>query len=355
MTEMVCVSAEGRITPGCGGLYRDDHVPGWRRIVDFVHGHGPARIGCQIGHSGRKGATKLLWEGDHVPLEDPWEVMAPSALPYFPESPVPREMDRAAMDEVRDQFVAAAAAGRGGGVRPAGGPHGPRLPAVVVPLAADQPAHRRVRRRPGRARASFPLEVFDACRAVWPADKPMSARISATDWYAGRLHRRRCGRHWRRCWPSTACDLVDVSTGQVWPDQKPAYGRSYQTPFADRIRHEVGIATMAVGAISSVRRRQHDHPRRPRRPVRARPPAPLRPLLDPARRRRPGLRGALDRQLRVRGHGVPTMGGPTTSRSRHGRLTRPSTSAPQRWRLAHHGAHRGVTIGCPQPRQRNTP
>ena len=108
MTEMVCVSADGRITPGCSGLYRDDHVPGWRRIVEFVHSAGQTRIGCQIGHSGRKGATKVLWEGDHVPLEEPWELLAPSALPYFDASPMPSEMDRSAMDDVRDQFVAAA-------------------------------------------------------------------------------------------------------------------------------------------------------------------------------------------------------------------------------------------------------
>ncbi|HEY1568150.1 MAG TPA: FAD-dependent monooxygenase, partial [Solirubrobacteraceae bacterium] len=184
MTEMVCVSAEGRITLGCGGLYSDDHIPGWRRIVDFVHGHGATRIGCQIGHSGRKGATKLLWEGDHVPLEDPWEVMAPSALPYFPESPVPRQMDRPAMDAVRDQFVAAARRAETAGfdlleVHMA---HGYLLSSFLSPLT-----NRRTDEYGGdlAGRARFPLEVFDACREVWPADKPMSARISATDWYDG--------------------------------------------------------------------------------------------------------------------------------------------------------------------------
>ena len=168
MTEMVCVSAEGRITLGCGGLYSDEHIPGWRRIVDFVHGHGPARIGCQIGHSGRKGATKLLWEGDHVPLEDPWEVMAPSALPYFPESPVPRQMDRAAMNEVRDQFVAAArrADAAGFDLLEVHMAHGYLLSSFLSPLT-----NRRTDEYGGdlAGRARFPLEVFDACREVWPA------------------------------------------------------------------------------------------------------------------------------------------------------------------------------------------
>jgi anthraniloyl-CoA monooxygenase len=249
MTEMVCVSADGRITPGCGGLYRDDHVVGWRRIVDFVHGHGDARIGCQIGHSGRKGATKVLWEGDHVPIDDPWELLAPSCLPYFSISPVPREMDRADMDTVRNQFVAATlrADEAGFDLLEVHMAHGYLLSSFLSPLT-----NRRTDEYGGdlAARARFPLSVFDACRAVWPAHKPMSVRISATDWYDGGftgddavalaqlLH-------------DHGCDLVDVSTGQVWPEQTPAYGRSYQTPFADRIRGEVGIATMAVGAISS--------------------------------------------------------------------------------------------------------
>ncbi len=249
MTEMVCVSADGRITEGCGGLYRDDHVAGWRRIVEFVHGHGNSRIGCQIGHSGRKGATKVLWEGDHVPIDDPWELLAPSCLPYFSISPVPREMDRADMDMVCNQFVAATlrADEAGFDLLEVHMAHGYLLSSFLSPLT-----NQRTDEYGGdlAARARFPLAVFDACRAVWPAHKPMSVRISATDWYEGGftgddavalaqlLH-------------DHGCDLVDVSTGQVWPDQTPAYGRSYQTPFADRIRGDVGIATMAVGAISS--------------------------------------------------------------------------------------------------------
>jgi anthraniloyl-CoA monooxygenase len=249
MTEMVCVSAQGRITPACGGLYRDDHIDGWRRIVDFVHAHGAAKIGCQLGHSGRKGATRVLWEGDHVPIDEPWELLAPSPLPYFAHSPIPREMDRADLDRVRDEFVAAArrALQAGFDLLEIHLAHGYLLSSFLSPLT-----NRRSDRYGGdlAGRARFPLEVFDACRAVWPRDKPMSARISATDWYPGGFTGEDAVALGRML-ADHGCDLLDVSTGQVWPAQRPAYGRSYQTPFADRIRHEVGIATMAVGAISS--------------------------------------------------------------------------------------------------------
>ena len=249
MTEMLCVSQHGRITPGCAGLYNDEHVPGWRRIVDFVHAQGQARVGCQLGHSGRKGATKVMWEGDHVPLEDPWELVAPSPIPYFDHSPIPKEVDRAGMDTIRDQFVAAANRAQAAGfdlleIHMA---HGYLLSSFLSPLT-----NRRADEYGGELinRVRFPLEVFDACRLVWPAPKPMSVRISATDWYEGGFTADDAVA-FARMLAEHGCDLVDVSTGQVWPEQRPAYGRSYQTPFADRIRNEVGIATMAVGAISS--------------------------------------------------------------------------------------------------------
>jgi anthraniloyl-CoA monooxygenase len=249
MTEMVCVSAEGRITLGCGGLYTDTHTEGWRRIVDFIHAHSPAKVGCQLGHSGRKGATRLLWEGDSEPIDDPWPLIAPSPLPYFPHSPVPREMTRADMDQVREDFVAAArrADAAGFDLLEVHMAHGYLLSTFLSPVTnvrADEYGGDLA----GRAR--FPLEVFDACRAVWPQDKPMSVRISAMDWVPDGFDgddavalAAMLAEH--------GCDLVDVSTGQVHPEQRPAYGRSYQTPYADRIRHEVGIATVAVGAISS--------------------------------------------------------------------------------------------------------
>jgi anthraniloyl-CoA monooxygenase len=250
MTEMICVSPEGRITPGCGGLYRDEQVAGWRRIVDFVHEHGEARIGAQIGHSGRKGATKLMWDGMDRPLETgAWPLLAPSPLPYFSDSQVPREMTRDDMDLVRDQFVEAThrAARAGFDLLEVHMAHGYLLSSFLSPLT-----NVRTDEYGGdlAGRARFPLEVFDACRAAWPDDQPISVRISATDWVdggfdgddavalAGMLR-------------DHGCDIVDVSTGQVSPDQQPAFGRSYQTPFADRIRNEAGIPTIAVGALSS--------------------------------------------------------------------------------------------------------
>ncbi|HET6505341.1 MAG TPA: bifunctional salicylyl-CoA 5-hydroxylase/oxidoreductase [Baekduia sp.] len=250
MTEMICVSAEGRITPGCGGLYRDDHVEGWRRITDFIHDNGRAKVGAQIGHSGRKGATKLMWEGIDRPLDvGAWPIVSASPLPYFPDSQVPREVTRADMDEIRDQFVAATRRAHAAGfdlleVHMA---HGYLLSSFLSPLT-----NVRTDAYGGdlAARARFPLEVLDACRAAWPQDKPLSVRVSATDWKAGGFDgddavalARMLREH--------GVDVVDVSSGQVVADQRPAYGRTFQTPFADRIRHEAGIPTIAVGAISS--------------------------------------------------------------------------------------------------------
>jgi anthraniloyl-CoA monooxygenase len=251
MTEMICVSPEGRITPGCGGLYRDEHVDAWARIVAFARAHGTAKIGAQLGHSGRKGSTKLMWEGEDQPLEaGNWPLLAPSPLPYLPGvSQVPVEMQARDMDAVRDQFVAAArgAAAAGFDLLELHMAHGYLLSSFLSPLT-----NRRSDAYGGALenRARFPLEVFEACRAAWPADRPMSVRVSATDWCEGGFD---CDQAvaFARLLARAGCDLVDVSSGQVWPEQQPRYGRSFQTPFADRIRHEAGIATIAVGAISS--------------------------------------------------------------------------------------------------------
>jgi anthraniloyl-CoA monooxygenase len=251
MSEMICISREGRITPGCGGLYRDEHTAAWARIVDFVHAHGHTKIGCQLGHSGRKGSTKLMWEGEDEPLDGGnWPLIAPSPLPYLPGvSQVPREMTRADMDAVRDDFVAAArrAAEAGFDLLEIHMAHGYLLSSFLSPLT-----NRRTDEYGGslEARARFPLEVFTACRAVWPAERPMSVRISATDWVEGGFDGDDAVA-FARILERAGCDIVDVSTGQVWPDQRPAYGRSYQTPYADRIRHEAGMPVIAVGAISS--------------------------------------------------------------------------------------------------------
>ena len=250
MSEMICVSREARITPGCGGLYREEHTAAWKRVVDFVHAHGETKIGAQLGHSGRKGATRLMWEGVDQPLEHgAWPVVSASPIPYFPHSQVPREITRAEMDAVRDDFVVSTrrAAEAGFDLLELHMAHGYLLSSFLSPVT-----NRRRDEYGGdlAARARYPLEVLAACREAWPAERPVSVRISATDWVDGGF----TGDDAVALAPMLAAhgaDIVDVSTGQVTPDAKPAYGRSYQTPFADRIRNEAGIPTIAVGAISS--------------------------------------------------------------------------------------------------------
>jgi anthraniloyl-CoA monooxygenase len=254
MTEMVCVSPEGRITPGCGGLYTAEQEAAWKRIVDFVHAQSPARIGVQLGHSGRKGSTKLMWEGIDEPLpEGNWEVCAPSALPYSDRNQVPRELSTSDMAAIRDEFVACArAAARAGfDVLELHCAHGYLLSSFLSPLT-----NRRSDDYGGSLenRLRFPLEVFDAVRAAWPAERPMTVRISATDWADGGIDADDAVEI-ARAFAAHGAAGIDVSTGQVVCDEKPQYGRSYQTPYADRIRNEIGeeygIAVIAVGAISS--------------------------------------------------------------------------------------------------------
>ncbi|HXE57549.1 MAG TPA: bifunctional salicylyl-CoA 5-hydroxylase/oxidoreductase [Gemmatimonadales bacterium] len=248
--EMTDVSAEGRISPGCAGLYRPEHAAAWKRIVDFVHRHTEAKIAIQLGHAGRKASTRRSWEGDVEPLPDGnWPIIAPSPIPYFPHSQVPREMDRNDMDRVREDFVRAArmALEAGFDLLEIHMAHGYLLASFISPLT------NRRRDEYGGAlenRMRFPLEVFDAVREVWPPERPMSVRISAVDWYPGGMEPADAVEV-ARLLKARGCDLVDVSAGQTVPDQRPAYGRQFQTPFADRIRQEVGIATMAVGNISS--------------------------------------------------------------------------------------------------------
>ncbi|HWD74989.1 MAG TPA: bifunctional salicylyl-CoA 5-hydroxylase/oxidoreductase [Solirubrobacteraceae bacterium] len=249
-SEMICVSDVGRITPGCAGMYRDEHVAAWQRIVEFGHLFGGCAMAAQIGHSGRKGSTKLMWEGIDEPLPDGnWEVIAPSPIPYSPINQVPREMTRDDMDGVLSQFVWAArgALEAGFDLLEVHCAHGYLLSSFLSPVTNV--------RTDGyggslEARARFPLEVFDACRDVWPFEKPMSVRISATDWVAGGFDPD-VAVAFARMLAEHGCDIVDVSSGQVTPDERPAFGRSFQTPFADRIRNEVGIPTIAVGAIAS--------------------------------------------------------------------------------------------------------
>jgi anthraniloyl-CoA monooxygenase len=250
MSEMLCVSEIGRITPGCAGLWRSEHLEAWKRIVDFAHRYGGTAIGAQLGHSGRKGSTKLMWEGIDEPLPSGnWEVIAPSPIPYSPRNQVPREMDASDFETVLSQFVWAASAANEAGfdLLELHMAHGYLLSSFLSPLTnlrSDEYGGSLA------ARARFPLEVFDACRHVWPASKPMSVRISATDWFEGGFTPDDAV-SFARMLRDHGCDIVDVSSGQVTPLERPAFGRSFQTPFADRIRNEVGIPTIAVGAISS--------------------------------------------------------------------------------------------------------
>ncbi|HWG24383.1 bifunctional salicylyl-CoA 5-hydroxylase/oxidoreductase [Actinospica sp.] len=255
MTEMVCVSAEGRITPGCGGLWTDEQRDAWARIVEFVHAQSSARIGLQLGHSGRKGSTCLMWEGmdDPLPEGGNWPLIAPSPVPYGPDAATPREITRAEMDQVIADFVAAARRGAQAefDLLELHCAHGYLLSSFLSPLS-----NQRTDEFGGELanRLRFPLEVFDAVRAAWPAERPMLVRISATDWLPDG-NTEHDAVEIARAFIAHGADAIDVSSGQVSKEEKPAFGRSYQTPFADRIRHEVatatGTAVIAVGAIAS--------------------------------------------------------------------------------------------------------
>lgn len=251
MTEMVCVSPTGRITPGCTGLWSDEQADAWRRIVDFVHAESHAAIGVQLGHSGRKGSTRLMWEGIDEPLpEGNWPVVAPSPIPYRPGvNQVPAELTREQMDEIREQFVAAArrAADAGFDLLELHCAHGYLLSSFISPLT-----NRRTDGYGGdlEGRLRYPLEVFAAVRDAWPAERPMTVRISAHDWVEGGITGEDAVLI-AEAFAAAGADAVDVSSGQVSPEERPAFGRSYQTPFADAIRNRVGVATIAVGVISS--------------------------------------------------------------------------------------------------------
>ncbi|WP_224545182.1 bifunctional salicylyl-CoA 5-hydroxylase/oxidoreductase [Mesorhizobium sp. CA16] len=247
--EMTCVSPEGRITPGCPGFYRPEHEVAWKRLVDFVHAETEARICAQIGHSGAKGSTRVGWEGTDVPLPDGnWPVMAPSAVPWSPKNQVPKAMDRADMDLVRDQFVASAEMAKrcGFDMLEIHAAHGYLLSAFITPLT-----NRRTDDYGGSLenRMRYPLEIFHAVRAVWPAEKPISMRISANDWVGIEGVTPADAVEIARLLHQAGIDLCDVSAGQTTIAAKPVYGRMFQTPFSDRIRNEVGMATMAVGNI----------------------------------------------------------------------------------------------------------
>ena len=248
-TEMACVSPEARITRGCAGMYRAEHVAAWRRVVEFVHRNSDAKICLQLGHAGPKGSTRLPWAGGELELdEDPWAVIAPSAVRYAPTLQLPRAMTRAAMDLVRDDFVNATrkAIDAGFDMIELHCAHGYLLSSFITPLA-----NHRADEYGGSIenRLRYPLEVFGAMRAVWPADRPMSVRISATDWVEDGVTGEDAVIA-ARAFAGAGVDIVHVSTGQTSIDARPVYGRMYQTPFSDQVRNELGIPTIAVGNIT---------------------------------------------------------------------------------------------------------
>jgi anthraniloyl-CoA monooxygenase len=254
LAEMTCVSATGRITPYCPGLYTDEQMHAWRHIVEFIHAISDAKIGLQLGHSGAKGSTKRMWEGIDKPLTDDdaepnWPLVSASPQQYVAgESQWSREMTRADMDEVTAQFVAAArrAAQAGFDWLELHCAHGYLLSSFISPLT-----NHRSDDYGGSlgSRLRYPLEVFRAVRAAWPAPLPMSVRISAHDWVEGGITPHDAVEI-ARAFADAGADLIDCSSGQVTKYERPVFGRMYQTPFADRIRQEAGIATIAVGAIS---------------------------------------------------------------------------------------------------------
>ena len=249
-TEMTDVSEKARISLGCAGMYSDAHERAWKRIVDFVHAQSRTKFCMQLGHAGRKGATRLMWEGIDEPLEEgAWPIISASPLPYFPHSAVPREMTRADMDAVIADYVAATKRAERAGfdMVEMHAAHGYLLASFISPLT-----NLRTDQYGGtlEARMRFPLEVFRAMRAAWPDEKPMSVRISATDWADGGLTGDDAVEV-ARLFAQAGCDLIDVSTGQTVADAQPVFGRMYQTPFSDQIRNEAGLATMCVGAITT--------------------------------------------------------------------------------------------------------
>ncbi len=247
-TEMACIAPDARITPGCAGIWSDDQEAAWRRLVEFVRGHSRAKLCMQIGHAGRKGATKVAWEGIDQPLENgAWEIVSASPLPYLPHSQVPREMTRADMDRIIQEFVAAVerAARCDFDMVELHGAHGYLLASFLSPVT-----NRRTDEYGGglENRLRYPLEVFDACRAAWPDTKPMSIRISAHDWMPhGNTPDDAVAL--ARAYKAHGCDLINVSSGQTASEEDPVYGRMFQTPFSEQVRIEAEIPTIVAGNI----------------------------------------------------------------------------------------------------------
>jgi anthraniloyl-CoA monooxygenase len=251
MTESTAISAEGRITAGCAGIYDDVHIPAWKRVVDYIHENTATKIGMQLSHAGRKASTHLQWEGgEQAPLsEDAWPIMAASAIAYSATNPAPKEMSRDDMDQVRDDFVTATQRAEQAGFDMVEFhcAHGYLLNTFISPktnIRTDEYGGSL------ENRLSYPLEVFKAMRAVWPEGKPMSVRVSATDWIQDGITPEDTVEI-AKAFKAAGCDILDVSSGQVVSEEQPEYGRLFQLPFSDRVRMEADMPTMTVGNIQS--------------------------------------------------------------------------------------------------------
>jgi anthraniloyl-CoA monooxygenase len=249
LTEMTCVSEVGRISPGCTGMYAAGHMTAWKRIVDFVHACSRTRLCLQLGHAGRKGSTKLMWQGQDEPLDSGnWGVMSPSPSAWGKNNQVPRSMTRMDMDRVKMEFLRAVRMAdlSGFDMIELHAAHGYLLSSFLTPLS-----NRRTDEYGGplEHRLRYPVEVFAAMRAAWPQAKPMSVRISATDWAPDGISKGEAVAI-ARAFHDAGADIIHVSTGQTSPQSKPVFGRMYQTPFSDMIRQEAGVPTIAVGNIT---------------------------------------------------------------------------------------------------------
>jgi len=248
-TEMTCVSPEGRITPGCPGLYAPEHEAAWKRLTDFVHAETEAKICCQIGHSGRKGSTQLGWEEMDAPLKaGNWDIISASAIPWSENNALPKAATREDMDAIRDEFVAATRMAERANfdMVELHAAHGYLISSFISPLS-----NQREDAYGGSLenRMRYPLEVFKAMRDAWPEGKPMAVRISANDWVEEDGVTPDEAVEIARMFSDAGADIIDVSAGQTSKQAKPVYGRMFQTPFSDRIRNDGGIKTMAVGNI----------------------------------------------------------------------------------------------------------
>jgi anthraniloyl-CoA monooxygenase len=253
-TEMTDISADARITPGCTGMWNDEQEASWKRIVDFVHGHTQAKIAMQLGHAGPKGSTKAPWDWHQGRLDDPleeangWPLLSASEQPFDSYSPMPKAMTRDDMDEIKQQFVDSTqrAARAGFDLLELHGAHGYLLAAFITPIL-----NKREDEYGGSLenRLRYPVEVFRAMRAAWPAERPMSVRISAHDWMGDLGISEVDCVELAKAFADAGADIIDVSSGQTSHKAKPRPGRMFQTPLSDQIRNEAGIATMAVGNI----------------------------------------------------------------------------------------------------------